>query len=201
MAWMRLPYCSPYRLIWATLAAPQSTAARIHHAYAHYVWRSMTWSYYLQLAALCLLWPVIFLTLTWMYTRRIGPAVARATGKPVRRQLLEQLSLCIRHSIAPDSYYVFELFRPERLRNAAAYILRHELKGGTNNLVHYHAVRTMGIDTGDLLKNKLRFYLRCKAADIESPVVLQVMDPDGSLQPVALPAAGLPPVDLFIKPI
>ncbi len=78
------------------------------------------WSHYPLIAALCLLWPVIFLVMLWMFTLRIGPAVARATGKSVSRQMLEQFWLAIRHSIPPDNYYVFDLFRPERLRNAAA---------------------------------------------------------------------------------
>lgn len=201
MAWTRLPYCSPYRLVWATLRTPRTPTQRIHHAYASFVWRSPGWSHYFLIALLCLLWPAVFLVKVGMYTLRIGPAVARATGKSVPRQICEQFWLAVRHSIPPDSYYVFELFRPERLRNAADYILRYELKGGVNNLVHYHSVRTLHHDSSEALKNKLRFFRRCWKAGIDSPAVLIVVDADGTLQPVAHPKPGLPAAEIFLKPL
>jgi hypothetical protein len=200
MARTRLPYCSPYRLFWAVLAAPRNAAQRIHHAYAHFAWRSMGWKHYLLMAGLCLLWPVIFLVMVWMFTRKIGPAVARATGKSVPRQIAEQFWLSLRHSIPPDKYYVFDLFRPERFRNAGAYILRYELKGGFHNLVHFHTRVTMRRSTKENLKDKLRFFRICEKAGVASPVVLQFLDPDGTLHGEAHQQPGLPPCDIFIKP-
>src|SRR5512134_422732 len=173
MARTRLPYCSPYRLIWAVLATPRSAAQRIHHAYAHFAWRSMGWKHYLLTAALCLVWPVIFVIMLWMFTRPIGPKVAKATGKSVVRQVVEQFWLAARHSIPPDKYYVFDLFRPERLRNAGAYVLRYELKGGFHNLVHFHTRVTMRRSTKENLKDKLRFFHVCQKAGVASPLVLQ----------------------------
>lgn len=200
MARTRLPYCSPYRLIWAVLEAPQTPAQQIHHAYARFAWRSMGWRHYLLVAGLILLWPVNFVIMLWMFTRRIGPAVARATGKSVPRQIAEQLWLAIAYSIPPDKYYVFDLFRPERLRNAGDYILRYELKGGFHNLVHFHTRVQMRRSTKETLKDKLRFYHACLKAGVASPVVLQVMNTDGALVGEALPPEGLPALDLFIKP-
>ena len=152
MARTRLPYCSPYRLFWAVLATPRRAAPRIHYAYAHFAWRSMGWPHYLLTAALCLLWPVNFLIMLWMFTRLIGPKVAQVTGKSVARQMLEQFWLAVRHSIPPDKYYVFDLFRPERLRHAGDYILRYELKGGFHNLVHFHTRKTMRNSTKEVLR-------------------------------------------------
>jgi hypothetical protein len=200
MAWTRLPYWSPYRLIAAAIRTPRTPAQQIHHAYAQFVWRSPSWSKYLLIPVLCLAWPAVFLAMVCKHTLGIGPAVARATGKSVPRQLREQLWLALRHSIAPDSYYVFELFRPERMRNAADYILRCELKGGVNNLVHHHWVRRLRHDSSWVLKNKLRFFRRCWKAGIDSPSVLSVVEGDGTLVPVAVPDFGLPKAELFIKP-
>src|SRR5262249_22259237 len=87
MAQTRLPYCSPYRLFWARLATPHSASDRIHAAYARFAWRSMGPRHLLLTVALCVLWPVNFVVMLWMFTRPIGPAVARATGKPVWRQI------------------------------------------------------------------------------------------------------------------
>jgi hypothetical protein len=201
MAQTRLPYCSPYRLIWALVGTPRSAAQRIHHAYARFAWRSMAWTHYLLTAGLFLLWPAIFVIMAWMFTRPIGPAVARSTGKSVPRQLLEQLWLAVRHSIPPDKYYVFDLFRPERLRNAGDYILRYELKGGFHNLVHFHAVETLRQSTKEVLRHKLRFYRHCSKAGVDSPLVLLAMLPDGKLQGVARRAEAFPQQDIFIKPV
>lgn len=201
MARTRLPYCSPYRLIWAVLSTPRTPAQRIHHAYARFAWASMGWRHYLLTAALFVLWPLPFLVMLWMFTRRAGPAVSRATGKSVARQIAEQFWLAIRHSIPPDKYYVFDLFRPERLRNAGDYILRYELKGGFHNLVHFHTRVTMRRSTKEDVKDKLIFFHRCRQEGVESPLVLQVMERDGTIRAEAAPADGLPRRDLFVKPV
>ena len=60
MARTRLPYCSPYRLFWAPLGTPQSASDRIHAAYARFAWRSMGPRHLALTAALCLLWPIVF---------------------------------------------------------------------------------------------------------------------------------------------
>lgn len=200
MARTRLPYCSPYRLFWAALGTPRSASDTIHAAYARFAWRSMGPKHVALTAALCVLWPVNFTIMLWMFTRRVGPVVARATGKPVRRQVLEQLWLAVRYSIPPDKYYVFDLFRPERLANARHYILRYELKGGFHNLVHFHTRVTMRRSTKEWLKDKLLFFQRCEKAGVASPVVFQVATADGPLTPIRYKGEGLPPHDLFIKP-
>jgi hypothetical protein len=200
MAQTRLPYCSPYRLFLAPLGTPRSASDRIHAAYARFAWRSMGPRHLALTAALCVLWPVNFIVMLWMFTRPIGPTVARATGKPVWRQVLEQLWLAIRHSIPPDKYYVFDLFRPERFANARHYILRYELKGGFHNLVHFHTRVTMRRSTKESLKDKLLFFRRCEKAKVASPRVFQVATADGAFAGESYQGDGLPPHDLFIKP-
>lgn len=201
MARTRLPYCSPYRLFLAPLGTPRSASDRIHAAYARFAWRSMGPRHLALTVALCVLWPVNFIVMLWMFTRRIGPTVARATGKPVWRQILEQLWLAVRYSIPPDKYYVFDLFRPERLANARHYILRYELKGGFHNLVHFHTRVTMRRSTKESLKDKLLFFRRCEKAGVASPRVFQVATADGAFAGESWQGDGLPPHDLFIKPV
>jgi hypothetical protein len=200
MARTRLPYCSPYRLFWALLGTPKSASDRIHAGYARFAWRSMDASHLALTMALCVVWPVNFAIMLWMFTRRIGPTVARATGKPVWRQILEQLWLAIRHSIPPDKYYVFDLFRPERMANARHYILRYELKGGFHNLVHFHTRVTMRRSTKESLKDKLLFFRRCEKAKVATPIIYLVATGDGQFAPETYKGDGLPPHDLFIKP-
>jgi hypothetical protein len=131
LAETRLPFCSPYRLFAAIGPAPASPGAQIHHGYARFAWRSMGSHHILLVGLLTMLWPFIFVAMALLFTRRIGPEVAARTGKSVPRQLAEQLWLAMAHSIPPDKYYVFELFRDDRRAQASEYVLRYELKGGS----------------------------------------------------------------------
>lgn len=206
MSRTRLPFCSPYRLFVAALATPNSPADDIHETYARFVWRSMGLHHILLVGALTLLWPVLFVVMALMFTRKIGPVVRRATGKSVGRQLWEQLKLATLHSIPPDKYYVFELFRDERRAQANDYILRYELKGGFHNLMHLRAKSepANGNTKGDLT-DKLIFSRRCRAAGIDAPVVLAYLDRNPEtkkweLRQEASEEVGLPKGNIFIKP-
>lgn len=180
---------------------PQGTAAQIHHAYARFAWRSMGPQHLALVAGLTLLWPIIFITMAWMFTRRIGPAVTAHTGKGLARQLAEQLWLSMAYSIPPDKYYVFELYRDDRRAQANDYILRYELKGGFHNLVHFHhKQKSGGVSSKPQLKDKLEFSRVCRRAGIDAPVVLVYLDADGIVIPEAQTGPGLPKGNIFIKP-
>lgn len=200
MANTRLPFCSPYRLFIAMLPGPVSVADRIHHAYGKFAWRSMGPQHVALVVGLAFLWPFIFVAMAVMFTRRIGPRVAAATGKGILRQLWEQLWLAATHSIPPDKYYVFELFRDERRAQANDYILRYELKGGLHNLMHFHAKEARGNSSKGELKDKLAFTRRCRAAGVDAPIVLLYLDADGNVMPEGQNDVGLPQMDIFIKP-
>lgn len=206
MALTRLPYCSPYRLFRAMVGTPRSAAERLHRAYATFAWRSMGGRHFGLVALLVTLWPLIFMVMATMFTRRIGPKVAAATGKSVARQLCEQIWLALAHSIPPDKYYVFELFRDERRALAADYVLRYELKGGFHNLMHLWARSdpAMG-NTKHLLTEKLDFFRRCQAGGVDTARVLFQVEHDPQrdawrLVPEGQGDCALPGCDLFIKP-
>ena len=38
MAYLRLPFCSPYKLFWPFTIKPATPSEKIHRAYARYVW-------------------------------------------------------------------------------------------------------------------------------------------------------------------
>ncbi|MBL8709902.1 MAG: hypothetical protein JNL25_11965, partial [Rhodospirillaceae bacterium] len=201
MADTRLPFCSPYRLLGALLKAPQNSADLIHQAFARFAWRSMGIQHFALVAALGLAWPILFALMAFMFTRRIGPAVATRTGKSVPRQLAEQFWLALAHSIPPDKYYVFELYRDDRRAQANDYILRYELKGGLHNLFHFQAKQESGGASSKLeLKDKLAFTRKCRAAGIDAPVVLAYLDEAARVVPEAHNVPSLPKQDIFIKP-
>lgn len=206
MAETRLPFCSPYRLFVAPLAASRTTANDIHAAYALFAWRSMAPAHVLLVAALALLWPLVFVVMALMFTRRIGPEVAAQTGKGLLRQLGEQLWLATAYSIPPDKYYVFELFRDDRRARASDYVLRYELKGGFHNLMHLRSKGDPAFgNTKRQLTDKLLFSRKCRAAGVDAPLVLSYFerDPESKkwqLTPEAYTGPGLPKSDIFLKP-
>ncbi|TDQ81387.1 putative polysaccharide biosynthesis protein [Dongia mobilis] len=201
MADTRLPYCSPYRLLAVLAPAPATPGAAIHHAYAQFAWRSMGIQHVLLVALLALLWPAIFVTMACMFTRKIGPSVARTTGKGLLRQLAEQIWLAFAYSIPPDKYYVFELFRDERRAQASDYILRYELKGGLHNLMHFHAKEQAGGNSSKgALKDKLQFSRICRAGGVDAPIILVSLDQHGAVTPESHDQPSLPRDNIFIKP-
>jgi hypothetical protein len=193
-------------LFLAVLDTPRTAADEIHDSYGRFVWRSMGIHHMLLVSALTVLWPAIFVIMALMFTRKIGPAVRKATGKSIGRQLWEQAKLATVHSIPPDKYYVFELFRDERRAHANDYILRYELKGGFHNLMHRRAksVSPSRNTKGDLT-NKLVFSRRCRAAGIEAPVVLACIERNPEtmkweMRQEESEEAGLPKGNIFLKP-
>jgi hypothetical protein len=201
LASTRLPFCSPYRLFLAFLPRQMTNSARIHRSYSTFAWRSMGPQHILLVAVLAVTWPVLFFVMAIMFTRRIGPAVKATTGKGMARQLWEQFWLAAVYSIPPDKYYVFELFRDERRAQASDYILRYELKGGLHNLVHFHVKQmTGGVSSKSALKDKLTFTRRCRAAEVDAPVNLLLLENDGTLVPESQNETCLPRADIFIKP-
>src|SRR5688572_7239025 len=135
MAYLRMPFCSPYKVFWPLFTTDAQPSSAIHRAYARYVWKMHPWYAAPRAALYSAIWPLLFAYLSWKYTRRLGKRVRDAVGKSVPRQVMEQFSVALFQSISPKKYYVFELFRPGRLRNARHYVLRYEMKGGLHNLL------------------------------------------------------------------
>lgn len=206
MARTRLPYCSPYRLISALLPGRESPADRIHRAYAGFVWRSACLRHIALIGVMATAWPLAFVVMAIMFTRSIGPAVAAATGKGIARQLWEQWWLAAIHSIPPDKYYVFELFRDERRRYARDYVMRFELKGAFHNLMRQRAKAEQRDGRARAsLANKQAFGRTCHEAGVDVPAILAWVDVDKArskwrLVPQRGSQPGLPKRDIFIKP-
>lgn len=89
---------------------------------------------------------------------RHGPACERLFGVPVDVQRRQALWLALARGIAPDSYYLFQLFRPERRARAARYLQQREAALLYRVLAYRDAV-----DDYLLLEDKRRFEQWCVA--------------------------------------
>ena len=197
MAYLRLPFCSPYKLILPLLKVPTTPADIIHSGYAHYVWQMNGRKVLGRTLLYGLLWPIPFAYLSWKHTRKLGDRVRAATGKGILRQVMEQFSVALRYSISPRKYYVFELFRPERLRHAGSYIARYEFKGG----LHTFLESRIELPTRRILNDKAAFFRHCQQNDIATMPTYLVVHSDGNLERLKPFDGNLPPCDLFIKPL
>jgi hypothetical protein len=142
-------------------------------------------------------WPLPFAYLSWKHTRKLGGIVRAETGKSRLRQVREQFGLALRYSISPKKYYVYELFRPERLRNAGHYIGRYEFKGGLHNLLESRIERP----TRRILNDKSAFYIHCQDRRVATVPTFLVARADGTLRRYSPFEGVLPRCDLFLKPL
>lgn len=197
MAYLRMPFCSPYKLVWPLVVSPTQPGDVIHRAYAGHVWRTH-WTKALPVALFYgIVWPLPFAWLSYKHTARLGGKVKAATGKGRLRQVAEQLWVAFRHSISPKKYYVFELFRPERFRNAGQYVARYEFKGGLHNLLESR----IESPTRCILNDKVAFHRHCQAHDLPTVLTFLMVERDGSVTRMDTFQGQLPKRDLFIKPV
>ncbi len=197
MAYLRVPFCSPYKLVLPLVIRPKQPGDAIHRAYAEHVWRMHGFKALSLLLLYGIIWPLPFAWLSLKHTARLGGAVRQATGKGRPRQVAEQFWVALRYSISPKKYYVFELFRPERFRNAGQYIARYEFKGGLHNLLESR----VEAPTRKVLNDKVAFYRHCRAHGLATVPTFLVVERDGSLIRMSDFTGRLPKCDLFIKPV
>lgn len=193
MAYLRLPFCSPYKLFWS-LGEAKTPADIIHKSYARHALRQRAaWP---RIALYSVAWPAIFAHLSWKHTRALGDKVREVSGKSKARQVWEQFYIAFRHSISPKKYYVFELFRPERYARAGAYIARYEFKGGLHNLLESRIQNP----TRRILNDKAAFFKHCEAAGVTTIPSFMLVHGDGRIERLSEFTGDLPPVDIFFKP-
>lgn len=195
MAYLRLPFCSPYKLFWS-LGPAETPAEIIHKSYAQYVWRMHGRKAWPRIALYSVTWPAMFAYLSWKHTSHLGAKVREVSGKSRARQVWEQLVVAFRHSISPKKYYVFELFRPERYARAGAYIARYEFKGGLHNLIESRIERP----SRRILNDKAAFFQHCEKAGVRSIPTYMLVRSDGSVERLLEFTGDLPAVDIFFKP-
>jgi hypothetical protein len=119
--------------------------------------------------------------LSWKHTRKLSGKVKAVTGKGRLRQVLEQFWVALCFSISPKKYYVFELFRPERFRNARHYIARYEFKGGLHNLLESRIENP----SRRILNDKAKFFRHCEERGVATPPSFLLMYEDGSHEALA----------------
>jgi hypothetical protein len=100
--------------------------------------------------------------------------------------------MAARHAIAPFWYYMFELYLPERRKQAALYLTAHETIGPAYSVLQPQA----GADGMD---DKIWFAEHCHEAGVRAVPVLMHFS-GGERRPLKGGVDLLPEADLFVKP-
>ena len=162
----------------------------LHRYYARSYWRLPLGP--LKAIAAAILWPVALVVAVIVFTRRNGRAIAERTGVSVPAQVLGQVNMAARHAIAPFWFYMFELYLPERKKQAALYLTAHETIGPAYSLLQPPG----GADGMD---DKIWFAEHCHEKGVKAvPVIMHFSG--GERQPLKGGSESLPDADLFVKP-
>jgi hypothetical protein len=167
------------------------SAHYLHTVYGRLYWHKRGLLTLLRTVLAILLFPSAFAVSIAIYTRRNGAIIRARTGKPISRQIAEEVWLGLVHSIAPYWYYVFELHEDTPRTKAALYLQRHETK------VPIYAMLQPAADDG--MQDKLVFSAVCLANGVRTVPVL--LDLTGGV--ASVPGGGrplLPARDIFVKP-
>ncbi len=165
---------------------------------AEYLHRYYAWSYWrlpfgpLKAMLAAALWPVALPVAVLVFTRRNGRAIAERSGVSIMRQVMGQVEMAARHAIAPFWYYMFELYLPERKKQAALYLTAHETIGPAYSLLQ-------PADGADGMDDKIWFAEHCHEQGVKAVPVLMHFS-KGERQPLKGGCEVLPDADLFVKP-
>lgn len=162
----------------------------LHRYYAQSYWRLPFGP--LKAVAVTILWPVALAVAVFIFTRRNGMAIAQRSGVSIPAQVLGQVEMAARHAIAPFWYYMFELYLPERKKQAALYLTAHETIGPAYSLLQPP-------DGADGMDDKIWFAEHCHEKGVTAvPVIMHFSQ--GERQPLKGGSGTLPDADLFVKP-
>jgi len=183
----------PLSPLWAWRPGDGSDVSTLHKCYARGVWRERgIGGRALVLLRILVWWPIFTFGMVAVCTAVNGAATRRRFGKSVLRQVGEQISLAVRHSVPPPWYYIFGLWDDDKRPHADLYINRYETKRGIYRLLRAH----LG-GSGKGLNDKSRFQQACATHGLPAPPLAMVLR-DGT---VAEGDRRLPEADLFVKPL
>ena len=99
----------------------------------------------------------------------LGPAARRASGRSLRAQFRDLLTLCLCDDFDPLAYYFQELYRPGGRAEAAHYLTRCETKNGL-----FHVLNSMrrSPDGPHEMKDKVLFAACCRREGLAVPPTL-----------------------------
>jgi hypothetical protein len=123
-----------------------------------------------------------------------APVVRARFGLGLRPQFVDICRAGFRHGLDARAYYLFELYRPELMQRAAAYVTRYETKNGLFKILTWQLRKR---DRRTLLGDKLSVHRLCERSRIPHPPLLGIAQ-EGYVRLLCNEPAALDQ-DLFVK--
>lgn len=184
-------------VLWTFLRDDGTIAVGVHRAFYNEAWYEAGMGDRFVLWLGFLLWLPVTSVVSAVLTRRCGPRVRRATGKGLLRQAREQFTMACRHAVPPPWYYIFELYEEEHGSRALEYLYRFETKAALYDILRK---RLSDPVAANALSDKAAFARRCHEHSVAAVPALATVH-QGRVQRLDGAASGLPPCDLFLKPL
>ena len=165
-------------------------AEYLHRFHARRYWK-LPWGP-LKAIMSAILWPAALAVAIVVFTGRNGSAIAARSGVSVAAQVLAQIDMAARYSIAPFWFYMFELYLPERRKQAALYLTAHETIGPAYTILQPPA-------EADAMDDKIWFAEHCHEKGVRAVPVLMHFS-GGKSRGLKGGSSALPDCDLFVKP-
>jgi hypothetical protein len=163
----------------------------LRQAYARRFWTPRGAGEWLEVALCLILWPLALLALSAWFLWRNGMIISNRDHVPLSRQFLDQMRLYFAAGVLPPWYYIYELYRRPRNREARSFIYRCESKTGVlAYLKEVHPPRS-------IVSDKVAFAAHCEAHNIPTVPVLAVAR-DGAVRWLGKKRRHQ---DWFVKPI
>ena len=158
------------------------------HLFSHASYPPVRWAFYPVVHEALMLAACIALLVA------AGPRVRRLSGRSLRAQFGDLLSLALEQEIDPLTYYLQELYRPGGVAEADFYLTRLETKNGLLNALN--TVRAQP-EAPHEMKDKALFAHRCESAGLAVASTWLTCDADGVHWQIDRSALQ---GDLFCKP-
>lgn len=158
-------------------------------AYAHHYWSPESWGEMVDIALAFALSPVILVLSALWFTAHNGPQIARRCGRPLWKQLRDQVTCYASAGVLPPWYYIFSLHDGDAATRAGAFLNRYETKRGLYRLL------TRKRKSLSPLADKAAFGRWCADRGLPAATII------GTAGGGRYDGGPLPETDLFVKPI
>jgi len=168
---------------------PHDPPSTLRAAYAYHYWSPESWGELVDIAFALALSPIIFVMSALWFTAHNGSRIAQRCGRPVWKQLSDQLACYVSAGVLPPWYYIFSLHNVDAASRAKTFLNRFETKRCHYRLLSRHR------KSRSPLADKVAFGRWCADRGLPAAVIV------GTAHAGRYEGGLLPEADLFVKPI
>lgn len=168
---------------------PHDPPSALRAAYAYHYWSPENWGELIDIAFALALSPIIFVISALWFTAHNGTRIAQRCGRPVWKQLHDQVACYASAGVLPPWYYIFSLHDVDAASRARTFLNRFETKRCHYRLLSRHR------KSRSPLADKVAFGQWCTDSGLPAAAIV------GTARAGRYDGGPIPETDLFVKPI